>query len=115
LSGLKLAAMLHHEPEGVLDFMKDQELVRLIATGLPMALEQELDTFRRELPQLLLSDETKGKFALIHADELAGTYSTFEEALEAGYELFGLEQFLVKQAVEHEKPRYFSRNLRCHL
>jgi hypothetical protein len=81
--------------------------------GMIVALEKELETFQRELPTLLAEEANRGAFALIHGDQIAGVYSTFDAALEAGYDKFGLESFLVKEIVEHEQPRYFSRNLRC--
>jgi hypothetical protein len=76
-------------------------------------LDRELDTFRRELPALLADPANRGQFALVHGTAVAGLYPTFEAALAAGYDRFGLDPFLVKQVAEHEAPRYFSRNLRC--
>jgi hypothetical protein len=78
-----------------------------------VALEQELETFRRELPGLLADPANVGRFALVHGDAVAGLYATFDEALAAGYEKFELKPFLVKEVVAHEIPSYFSRNLRC--
>ena len=59
-----------------------------------MALERELGTYRKELPNLLGEE---GKFVLIMGEEVAGTWATFEDAVQEGYRLFGLEPFLVKQ------------------
>ncbi len=59
-----------------------------------MPLERELETYCKELPNLL-SEE--GKFALIKGEGVAGTWATFEDAIQEGYRLFGLEPFLVKQ------------------
>jgi hypothetical protein len=67
-----------------------------------MALERELDTYRRELPRLL---QDEGKFVLVHGDEVAGVYDTEESAVEAGDDRFGLEPFLVKQISRSEEPR----------
>jgi hypothetical protein len=78
-----------------------------------LALEKELETFRRELAALLSDPASRGRFALVRGDSVAGVYSDFDAALNAGYEKFGLEPFLVKEVTEHEEPRYFSRNLRC--
>ncbi len=69
-----------------------------------------MDTFRRQLPNLLLG--SSGKFALIQGQAVDSVWNTQDEALEAGYERFGLGPFLVKQIVEVEEPRYFSRNLK---
>jgi len=82
--------------------------------GSAVALEQELQAFERELPRLLQDPQNRDKFVLIHGDRVEGVWPTTEEALQAGYERFGLEPFLVKKITEHEKPLYFSRNIhRC--
>ncbi len=79
-----------------------------------MALEKELDTFRRELPALLADPANRDKFALVKGDTVDSVWATAEEALGAGYARFGLEPFLVKEITEHERPRHFSRNItRC--
>ena len=79
-----------------------------------MALEAEQDTFRRVLATLLREPGNRGLFALVRGDEVAGLYPTFEAALSAGYDRFGLDPFLVKEVSDTAEPRYFSRNLRCH-
>ena len=76
-------------------------------------LDQEMSAFRRELPNLLAEPGNRGMFALVHGDEVAGLYPSFEAGLSAGYDRFGLETFMVKEVTEHEEPRYFPRNLRC--
>jgi hypothetical protein len=79
-----------------------------------MSLERELETFRRELPNLLRDPANHDKFALIHGDTLHGVWPTVDDALTAGYDKFQLEPFLVKEVTEHERPRHFSRNVtRC--
>ena len=79
-----------------------------------MALEQELETFRRELPRLLREGH-RGKYALIHEGEVNSIWGTLDDGLSAGYERFGLKAFLVKEITDHEEPEYFSRNVtRCH-
>jgi hypothetical protein len=75
-------------------------------------LSTELKTYERERSRLIAEQSNLGQFALIHGDSIAGLYSTFETALAAGYDKFGLEPFLVKEVTVSEKPRYFSRNLR---
>lgn len=80
----------------------------------PMSLERELETFRRELPLLLIEPANHGKHALIYNDKVVGVWDTVDEALAAGYDAFQLDSFLVKEIVEHERPRHFSRNVsRC--
>ena len=78
-----------------------------------VALEQELEAFRRELPGLLADPATRGAFALVAGETVVGLYPTFEAALAAGYDRIGLAPFLVREVTDHQEPRYFSRNLRC--
>lgn len=76
-----------------------------------MALEQEMDTFQRELARML-GEGLEGKVVLIKGDEVIGAWPTMDEALEAGYEKFNT--FLAKEIVPFEKPQYFSRRVtRC--
>jgi hypothetical protein len=83
-------------------------------TTVATELERELAAFQRDLPGLLADPANVGKFALVHGDEVAGVYPTFDEALAAGYDRFGLDPFLVKEVLEHERPIHFTRKLRCH-
>ncbi|MCI0462493.1 MAG: hypothetical protein L0Z62_36545 [Gemmataceae bacterium] len=53
-------------------------------------------TFRRELPRLL-AEGHEGKWTLVKGEALAGLYPTRDEAVLAGYEKFGLEQFMIQQ------------------
>ncbi|MBP3954956.1 hypothetical protein J8F10_06630 [Gemmata sp. G18] len=81
-----------------------------------MALEKELETFDRELPGLLINPANVGRYVLIGGSPVtvAGVYKTEEDALAAGYEMFGLAAaFLAKRISPHEEPKYFSRNIRC--
>lgn len=73
--------------------------------------ERELATFRHELPALLSDERNRGKQALIYGDRVDSVWDTVEQAVDAGYERFGFNQFMVKEITEHEKPVYFSRNL----
>jgi hypothetical protein len=59
-----------------------------------MALDTELQTYQRELPNLL---PKVGKWALVHGDAVLSTWSTYEDALQEGYRVVGLHPFLVKQ------------------
>ena len=77
-----------------------------------MIFEQELETFRRRLPDLLRDPNKAGLFVLIHGDAVDSFWPTLEEGLHAGYDRFGLEPFLIKRVVEHEEPEYFTRRVR---
>jgi len=58
--------------------------------------EAELKTYERH--QAALIAESLGKYALIHGDDLLGTWDTYEDALQAGYSKFGVDgSFLVKK------------------
>lgn len=76
-----------------------------------MALERELETFRRELPTLLQDAGKRGQYALVHGEQVHGVWPTVDEALEAGYQTFGLDPFLVKEVTDNETPQYFSRSV----
>jgi hypothetical protein len=73
-----------------------------------MALEKEQETYARELPRLLASE---GKYVLIHIDEVVGTFDTYSDALNRGYEKFGLDPFLVKQIAIVERVNRFTRDI----
>jgi hypothetical protein len=77
-----------------------------LADGTPVtpdafALERELKTYCRELPRLLREE---GKYVVIRDQEVAGTWATYEDALQAGYERFGLVPFLVKKIQANGDP-----------
>jgi hypothetical protein len=67
-----------------------------------MALEKEMETYRRELPNLLETDE--GRFVLIQGDKVDSVWDTRADAVQAGDDRFGLEPFMVKQILEYEQP-----------
>lgn len=72
------------------------------------ALERELETYQRELPNLLANE---GKYVVIHDEEVLGFYGTYEDALQAGYEKYGLKPFLVKQIQAVERALFFTRDV----
>jgi hypothetical protein len=72
------------------------------------SLEREMATYRRNKEQLL---EQEGQHVLIQGNIIAGVWPSCEEALQQGYDRFGLEQFMVKKIERVEIPLYFSRNI----
>ncbi len=72
-----------------------------------MSLDQETQTYQRELSRLL---QEEGKFALVHGEQVIGVYDTYEDALVAGYEKCGLRPFLVKRIQAVEQVQYFTRD-----
>ena len=79
-----------------------------------MALERELETYRRRVASLL--PDKAGKFVVVHQDEITGDWDTYPDALRARYEQFGLEPFLVKRVEAVEQVQYITRDveLPCH-
>jgi len=71
-----------------------------------MALEIELATYHSNLPSLL---QHEGKFVVIGGEQVAGFWDTYEDALQAGYDRFGLDPFMVKQVLAVEPVHYISR------
>jgi hypothetical protein len=72
-------------------------------------LEVELKTYEQHRDELL--GTAKGKFVLIHGEEIIGTYESQMDAIAEGYRRFGNVPFLVKQIVEIEIPASFVSNL----
>ncbi len=66
-----------------------------------MALEQELEFYRSQKQVLLQTHERQ--FAVIKDTKLLGTYTTFEEAFNAGVAAVGTEPFLIQQILEQEE------------
>lgn len=54
-----------------------------------MALEKELETYSRKLPEL---KEHEGKFALVHGDAV-DVFASYEDAIKEGYGRFGLQSW----------------------
>ncbi len=73
-----------------------------------MAFEKELATYSQHLLELLAS---QGKYVVIRNDVISGPFDSYEEALQEGYDRYGLESFLVKQIHKAEPIHYFSRDL----
>lgn len=72
-----------------------------------MALEKELETYRANLDQL--KAEHSGKYVLIHGDDVVDVFSSYEDAIKAGYAQFKLEPFLVKQVQPLETVQFITR------
>ena len=77
-----------------------------------MALETELATYHAKLPELK-ADE--GKFVLIHGSEVAGIFTSWDDALKIGYEKFKLDPFLVKEIQTIERVVFISRFVAPHI
>lgn len=73
-----------------------------------MALEKELETYRKKLPELKTQE---GKFVLIHGEDVADFFSTYEDAIKSGYQKYKQEPFLVKRVQATEPVFFVSRNV----
>jgi hypothetical protein len=72
-------------------------------------LKTELETYEKHKNELL--GTARGKFVLIHDEEIVGTYESQMDATAEGYRRFGNVPFLVKQIMEIEVPATFVSNL----
>ncbi len=70
-----------------------------------MALEQELEFFYSHKQELL--EHHKNQFALIKGNQLIGTFTTWEEAFDAGVKQLGNVPFLIKRVQEEEEVVQF--------
>jgi hypothetical protein len=76
------------------DRMKEAE-----ASAGPIPLAEEVRTYEAHLTDWT---EREGQFVLIKGQDVLGFYACLEAALEAGYDRFGADPFLVKQVLVHE-------------
>ena len=74
-----------------------------------MALEKELATFEKSLPEM--KAEHEGKFVLIHGDDIVDYFDTYDDAIKVGYTKFALDPFLVKQIHSVEQAQFVSRSV----
>ena len=75
-----------------------------------MTLERESATYQRELERLIREGEGS-RFALIRGEEVVSVWDTYRDAIQAGYDRFGLEPFMVKQVLRSEQPVVLTRLL----
>src|SRR5262245_14888836 len=71
-------------------------------------LEAELETYKQKLPEL---KESEGKYVLIQDSNVVDVFSSYDDAIKAGYKQFGLTPFLVKQIQAIEQVQFVSRLL----
>lgn len=78
-----------------------------------MALEKELETYKQKLPELKAEE---GKFVLIQGSNVVRTFTSYEDAVKAGYAEFGPNKpFLVKRIQAIEQAHFISRFVEpCH-
>ncbi len=75
-----------------------------------MALEKELKTYHRNLPDLL---DRAGKYVVIHEESVIGVYDSYADALQAAYKELGADViFLVREIQAQEPQAFFTRHIR---
>ena len=75
-------------------------------------LAQEMAIYRRNRKDWA---DRSGEYVLIKGDDVSGFYSSYDDALKAGYEKFGLAPFFVKQVSVVEQAHHVTRMLEpCH-
>ena len=73
-------------------------------------LTTELATYAQQRARLL--GTARGKWVLIHDQEVYATFDTQDDAVAEGYRRYGSVPFLTKQILELESPtRFTSRRL----
>lgn len=73
-----------------------------------MALEVELRTYQAARDELF---RDQGKYVLIQGSRILGVYVAYEDALKAGYEKAGKDDFLVKKIEASETVHTITRAL----
>jgi len=69
----------------------------------------ELEAYEASRDALVAASE--GKYVVIRGTEIAGTWSSYEDALKEGYGRYRLEPFLVKRIEGVETILGFSRDI----
>ena len=73
------------------------------------SLAKEFAAYERHKMELVSAHE--GKCIVIQGDQIAGIWDTYQDALRAGCQQFGLQPFLIKQILRIERVQLFTRNL----
>jgi hypothetical protein len=76
----------------------------VMASSVPDSLPPEFDSsalraYRRELPRLVDEGE-QGRYALLMGDKLVSVWDTYRDALQAGYEKYGLNSPFAVQRID---------------
>jgi hypothetical protein len=77
-----------------------------------MSLETALKTYDTKLTELLAQE---GKYVLIHEEQVAGYFDTYADAVQAGYDQFELQPFLVKRIASVEQVQFITAGISCHI
>ncbi len=70
------------------------------------ALAQEMEVYRNNVSEWR---DHEGQYVIIKGEKIYGFFSNYDDALKYGYDVIGLEPFLVKQINTIESMHYISR------
>jgi hypothetical protein len=76
----------------------------------PSPQQKNLDFFERELSRLLGDVVYKGKFVVIHDEQVKGAYDSFDTALSFAVSNFPANEFLVQQVIDENERINFIRS-----
>lgn len=74
-----------------------------------MALEREFEAYQNKLRDSEWLAQNQGKYVLVKEDQVIQTFDSYGDALQGGYDRFGLDPFLVKQVSAMEQAHFISR------
>lgn len=78
-----------------------------------MALEEEMETYRKLVGDHDKAQEHHGQYTLIQGEDVVGFFSSFDDALREGYRQFKPGSFLVKQVSAIEEVHFATRLVPC--
>lgn len=73
-----------------------------------LTFQEEIATYRRELPRLLQEGQA-GRCALIKGNEILSIWDTWGDANQAGYDRFGLDEPFCVQKIDPRDPDRFAQ------
>jgi len=70
-----------------------------------MALDMELQTYLKHRPAWVQEGRV-GSWVVIHGSDVLGFYSSFDAALEAGYERYGINEVFMARQIAGDRTTY---------
>ena len=74
-----------------------------------MALEREFEAYQNKLRDSEWLAQNQGKYVLVKEDQVIQAFDSYGDALQGGYDRFGLDAFLVKQVSAMEQAHFVWR------
>ena len=67
----------------------------------PQEIEQALETYEKSYAEII---RNLGKYVLIKGNSIVEYFASYRDAVRAGYERFGITDFLVKRVQQEDEP-----------